>query len=74
MRMVKPVGESRASVSVIKELLPDPETPVTTVSVPMGISTVTFCRLFSRAPVSFSEPRPGLRRCVGTSMRLRPDR
>src|SRR3954452_16677978 len=32
------------------ELLPDPETPVNTVSRRFGISTLTFLRLFTRAP------------------------
>src|SRR5687768_4695210 len=32
------------------ELLPDPDTPVNTVSLRLGSSTFTFFRLFSRAP------------------------
>ena len=61
-----------ASVSVTSELFPEPDTPVTTVSVPKGTSSVTFFRLFSVAPVSLSAPRRGLRRAEGTSMRRRP--
>ena len=68
------LASAGASVSVIRELLPEPETPVTTVSVPMGTSSVTLFRLFSLAPVIFNVPRPGLRRVSGTAMRRRPDR
>ena len=63
-----------ASVSVTSELLPLPDTPVTTVSVPKGTSSVTFFRLFSAAPVSLSDPRRGLRRFSGTGMVRRPER
>src|SRR3954453_22060071 len=34
----------------ISELLPDPATPVTTTSTPIGMSTSTSCRLFVSAP------------------------
>src|ERR687892_1606669 len=34
----------------ISDLLPEPATPVTTQSTPSGISTSTFCRLWSVAP------------------------
>src|SRR6201991_1768488 len=34
----------------IRELLPDPATPVTTTSTPSGMSTSTSCRLCVRAP------------------------
>src|SRR6516162_11439721 len=34
----------------IRELLPDPATPVTTTSTPSGMSTSTSCRLWVRAP------------------------
>src|SRR5581483_7485719 len=37
-------------VSNTRELLPEPETPVNTVSLRFGISTLTSRRLFSRAP------------------------
>src|SRR6187397_3647234 len=40
----------------ISELLPDPATPVTTTSTPSGMSTLTFCRLCSFAPFTFSAP------------------
>ena len=36
------------------ELLPEPATPVMTVSTPRGMSTSTFCRLFAFAPRIFS--------------------
>jgi hypothetical protein len=42
--------DSAAMVPKTSELLPDPETPVNTVSRRLGISTLTFFRLFSRAP------------------------
>src|SRR6187397_3707553 len=44
----------------IRELLPDPATPVTTTSTPSGMSTSTFCRLCVRAPRTFITP-DGLR-------------
>ena len=47
--------------------LPPPETPVTQVKRPSGISAVTFLRLLPRAPTSFSaRPLLGLRRLAGT--------
>ncbi len=42
--------DSAAIVSNTRELLPEPETPVNTVSRRFGISTLTSLRLFSRAP------------------------
>jgi hypothetical protein len=42
--------DSAAMVAKTSELLPEPETPVKTVSRRLGISTLTFFRLFSRAP------------------------
>src|SRR3954470_7366110 len=42
--------DSAAIVPKTKELLPEPETPVNTVSRRLGISTLTSLRLFSRAP------------------------
>src|SRR5262245_64800728 len=44
----------------ISELLPDPATPVTTVSTPSGMSTLTFFKLCVRAPRTFITPE-GLR-------------
>src|SRR3954453_12380082 len=41
---------SAAIVPNTSELLPEPETPVNTVSRRLGISTLTSLRLFSRAP------------------------
>src|SRR6478736_10002697 len=40
----------------IRELLPDPATPVTTTSTPSGMSTLTFLRLCVRAPRTFITP------------------
>src|SRR5258708_7294072 len=52
-------------VSNTSELLPEPETPVNTVSRRFGISTLTSFRLFSRAPctrmTSCESVIPGLR-------------
>ena len=42
--------DSAAIVAKTSELLPEPETPVKTVSRRFGISMLTFFRLFSRAP------------------------
>src|SRR5919107_1712110 len=42
--------DSAAMVSNTRELLPEPETPVNTVSRRLGNSTLTSLRLFSRAP------------------------
>ncbi|CAM5237162.1 hypothetical protein STANM309S_01202 [Streptomyces tanashiensis] len=42
--------DSAAMVSKTRELLPEPETPVKTVSRRFGISMLTSLRLFSRAP------------------------
>lgn len=42
--------DSAAIVSKTSELLPEPETPVNTVSRRFGISMLTSLRLFSRAP------------------------
>src|SRR3979490_1017730 len=40
----------------IRELLPDPATPVTTTSTPSGMSTSTSCRLLALAPRTSSPP------------------
>ena len=42
--------DSAAMVAKTSELLPEPEMPVKTVNLRFGISTLTFLRLFSRAP------------------------
>ncbi len=42
--------DSAAIVPKTRELLPDPETPVKTVSRRLGRSTSTSCSVFSRAP------------------------
>src|SRR6201996_6187215 len=43
----------------ISELLPDPATPVITVSTPGGMSTSTSCRLWVLAPRTPSTPEAG---------------
>ena len=42
--------DSAAIVPKTRELLPEPETPVKTVSRRFGITTLTSLRLFTRAP------------------------
>src|SRR6187200_1054627 len=42
--------DSAAIVPNTSELFPDPDTPVNTVRRRFGISTLTSCRLFTRAP------------------------
>ena len=62
------------STSFTRELLPLPDTPVTTVKVPSGNSTSMWRRLFSAAPTTFKIlPLPG-RRTVGTSIFFLPER
>ena len=56
------------SVSIRKVDLPPPDTPVTAVKVPSGISAVTFFRLLPRAPTTLMRrPFFGLRRSAGTA-------
>jgi hypothetical protein len=43
---------SAAIVSKTSDDLPDPDTPTNAVMARLGTRTDTFCRLFSRAPVS----------------------
>ena len=52
---------------------PEPETPVTTVSVPNGISAVTFLRLFSLHP-EILRNLSDVRRVFGTGIVSSPDR
>ena len=54
-----------------RELLPDPETPVTTVMIPSGISTSISLRLLTRAPRTLIHPE-GFLRSEGTGMNLVP--
>ena len=55
------------------ELLPAPLTPVTHAKTPSGSFTSTSFRLCSFAPSTSMNPL-GVRRALGTSMRLRPER
>ena len=65
----------RNSVSLISVDLPEPETPVTQVMRPNGMSTLTLRRLLPVAPTIRSRRFfCGGVRSSGTSMRLRPDR
>ena len=43
-------------ISFMSELLPEPETPVTQVNTPVGMSTSTDFRLLAAAPRIFSQP------------------
>ena len=59
---------------LIRVDFPEPDTPVTAMNFPSGKRAVTFCRLFSRAPVtSIKRPFP-VRRSVGTGMARLPDK
>ena len=52
--------DSAAIVSKTRELLPEPETPVNAVNRRLGISRLTFLRLFSRAPWTRIIPWPSV--------------
>ena len=61
-------------ISYIRVLLPLPDTPVMQTSLPSGISTSMFRRLFWRAPRMVMDlPLPS-RRSFGTGIRLNPPR
>ena len=51
---------SAAMVSKTRLLLPEPETPVKTVSCRFGMSRLTSRRLFSRAPLTVMTPQSGV--------------
>src|SRR5262245_7211307 len=53
--------DSAAIVPNTSELLPDPETPVNTVSRRFGMSRSTLRRLFSRAPRTWIEPQSAMK-------------
>src|SRR3989454_5888992 len=63
----------RNSTSCTRVDFPDPDTPVTAVSVPTGMRVSTPWRLCRRAPLTSSQRRAG-RRADGTPMRFSPDR
>ncbi|MNZ82476.1 hypothetical protein D3C78_1011740 [compost metagenome] len=69
------VAASGNRVLLISVDLPEPDTPVTQVSRPIGTSRSTFCRLLPRAPLSLSCSflLRGVR-LAGTTIFLRPDR
>ena len=48
-----------ASTSFTNELLPEPETPQTTVSNPTGKEALIFCKLFARASFTSTRSFPG---------------
>ena len=58
-------------ISLISELLPEPETPVMQVITPSGISTSICFRLFSAAPLMVRKPVGSLR-TSGTGILRRP--
>ena len=61
-------------ISLMREDLPDPDTPVTQVKVPRGKVTSSPSRLFSAAPrITRLWPLPA-RRWAGTGMLLAPER
>jgi hypothetical protein len=55
-------------------LLPEPEAPVIATSLPSGIATSTFFRLFSRPPRMVSVLPLPFRRCFGIAIERLPDR
>ena len=59
------------NISLTSELLPEPETPVTHVSTPIGTFTSMFFRLFSLAPTTFKKPF-GFLRVFGTGILISP--
>ena len=64
-------AKSLYRISLTSELFPEPETPVTTVMIPSGISTSIFLRLCSLAPFIVSQP-VGCLRSFGTGMHSLP--
>jgi hypothetical protein len=61
-------------MSLTSVLFPEPLTPVTAVSVPSGIATSMFFRLFSRAPRMTTSPFGGRRRLDGVGIDRSPRR
>src|ERR1700744_2487775 len=61
-------------ISLMSVLFPDPEAPVMATSMPRGISTSTFFRLFSRAPRTISDAPSPLRRLAGVAIHRLPER
>ena len=61
-------------VSFISELLPLPDTPVTTINRPNGKSTFIFLRLFPVAPFKVKSPDLALRRSFGVLISFFPDK
>ena len=59
---------------MIRVLLPPPETPVTQVKVPSGMSAVTVFRLLPRAPTMRIMRSRLIGRRAGTGMPRRPER
>ena len=60
--------------SVTSVDFPEPETPVTTHSVPTGIATVRSARLWALAPSMVIQRGPARRRTDGTAMAFSPER
>ena len=58
-------------ISFTRELFPEPDTPVTHVNTPSGISTSIFLRLFSLAPLTVIQP-VGFLRFAGTGILILP--
>ena len=63
-----------ARVSFIKVLLPEPDTPVTTVSSPRGNSTLSILRLFPCGPSKVRHFSPAGLLCFGVCIAVLPDR
>ena len=67
-----------SNTSRARDDFPDPDTPVTTLSLPMGMRASTLRRLCSEAPVTWMKAAPAAtgrrceRECVYGDARLRP--
>ena len=58
-------------ISLVRELFPEPDTPVMQVMIPSGIFTSIFLRLFSLAPLTVKKP-VGFLRSDGTGILILP--
>ena len=69
------LNNAGANVSVIKEDLPEPETPVTAIIQPNGMLTSKSARLFCRAPnIVNCLSSEGSTLSLGRGISLRPDK
>ena len=71
LALFKNLARCLYSISLVNELFPEPDTPVTQVMIPRGICTSIFFRLFSLAPLIVIYPL-GLRLSCGTGIFILP--